>query len=76
MKKGFLLYSVIVISGMMFFGFKNSDTVTKCVKIKCGNKGYYELMTGTDEQDIANQLKVKYNTCTYQYVDKKKCKSQ
>ncbi len=76
MKKGTILYSILVVSGMTFLSFKNSYTVTKCVKVKCGKKGYYELMTGVDEQDIANQLKVKYNTCTYQYVDKKKCKNQ
>ena len=44
------------------------------MKVKCGKKGYYEVMTGVDEADIASQLKAKYNTCTFEYVDMKKCK--
>lgn len=76
MKKSILVYSAFAILFMGFLSFKNNNTIQKCVKVKCGKKGEFVLMTGVDEADIANQIKVKYNTCTYEYVDKKKCKNQ
>lgn len=75
MKKSILIYAAFIVVFMTFLSFKSNDTVQKCVKIKCGKKGYYELMTGTDETDIANQIKTKYNNCSFEYVDKKKCKN-
>jgi hypothetical protein len=76
MNKFIALYTIISISVISLLSLKANDTVQKCVQIKCGKKGSYEFFTGTSEADIAAQIKQKYNTCTFKYVDKSKCKNQ
>ena len=75
MKKGIILYSVFVLAAMTFFSFSNNNLASKCVKVKCGDKITYELVSGADEIEIASYLKTKYTTCTFEYVSKKKCKN-
>jgi len=74
MKKGLILYSLCMIAIMSFFSFSYNNTTSKCVKLTCGKKVTYELVSGADEIEIASTLKTNYPTCTFEYVSKKKCK--
>jgi hypothetical protein len=74
MKKGLILYSLSIIAIMSFFSFSYNNTTSKCVKLTCGKKVTYELVSGADEIEIASTLKTNYPTCTFEYVSKKKCK--
>jgi hypothetical protein len=76
MKKGLILYSLGVIAIMSFLSFSYNSTTSKCVRIKCGNKAMYKLVSGVDEIEIGNYLKTNYPECTFEYVSKKKCKKQ
>ena len=52
----------------------STSTITKCVQIKCSKTSYMVTMTGTTEEDIAQQIKQQYPNCSFVYVDKSKCK--
>lgn len=75
MKKGLILYFIGVIATMTFLSFTSKSTTSKCVKLTCGKKVTYELVSGADEIEIASFLKTNYTACTFEYVGKRKCKN-
>jgi|LakMenE01Jun11ns_1017448.scaffolds.fasta_scaffold8575607_1 hypothetical protein len=75
MKKGLFLYSIGVITIMSFFSFAYNSTTSKCIKLTCGDKVTYRLVSGENETEIVNQIKTGYPTCKWEYVSKKKCKN-
>ncbi|MFM2037211.1 MAG: hypothetical protein RL432_150 [Bacteroidota bacterium] len=65
----------ILLSLMLLLGLGTSDKVTKCVEINCKNTKFVVSMTGTNEADIAKQIKKQYPNCSFTYVDKSRCKN-
>jgi disulfide oxidoreductase YuzD len=57
---------------LLIFGF--NSTITKCVQVSCSKTTFVMSFTGTNEADIANQIKQKYPNCSFTYVDKSRCK--
>ena len=73
------------IASMLLFGSatyeKKSNsvpetTIKQCIKVKCGNKAHFEEFTGSSHEDIAAQIKEKYNSCIWTRVSSKRCKKR
>jgi hypothetical protein len=65
----------ILLSLMLLFGLGTSENITKCVEINCKNTKFVVSITGTNEADIAKQIKKQYPNCSFTYVDKSRCKN-
>jgi hypothetical protein len=75
MKKGMILYSIGVIAIMSILSFSYNNSTPKCIKLTCGNKVTYKLMTGENDAEIVSQIKTAHPSCSFEYVSKRKCKN-
>jgi hypothetical protein len=52
-----ILYSIGVITIMSIFSFTYKSTAYKCIKLTCGNKVSYKLISGENEAEIVSKIK-------------------
>ena len=76
---------VFALGALLLFGSANDinngtavkeNTVKQCIKVKCGNKAHFEEFTGSSHEDIAAQIKDKYNSCIWTREPNRRCKKR